>query len=42
MLADVCGDDLTALRIGVGEDILHKIVSKLVAGDVDERHARTL
>ena len=42
MLADVRRDDLTTLRICIGENILHKIVSKLVPGDVDERHARTL
>lgn len=42
VLTDVSSDDLTALRIGVGEDVLNKIVAELVTGNVDERHARAV
>ena len=42
VLADVRGDELATLGIGVGEDVLYKVVAKLVTGDVDKRHARAI
>ena len=42
MLADVSGNDLATLSIGVAEDVLDQVVSELVAGDIDERHARAV
>jgi len=42
VLADVSGDDLTTLSIGMTQDILNQVVSELVASDVDERHARAV
>ena len=39
MLADVGSDNLATLGIGVGEDVLNEVVAKLVAGNVDKRHA---
>lgn len=38
VLANVSRHNLTVLRIGVCQDPLDKIVSELVAGDVDEWH----
>jgi hypothetical protein len=42
VLADVSGNDLATLSIGVAEDVLDQVVSELVASDVDERHARAV
>lgn len=33
MLADVSSDNLTTLRVGVGEDVLDQVVTKLVTSD---------
>lgn len=42
MLANVGGDDLATLSIGMAEDVLDQVVSELVASDVNERHARAV
>lgn len=42
VLANMGGDDLTTLGISVGEDMLNEVVAVLIAGDVDERHTRTV
>lgn len=36
VLANVSGDDLTVLRIGMCEDVLDKVVAVLITRDVDE------
>lgn len=42
VLADVSCDELAALRVGIGKDVLYKVVAKLVTSDVDKRHARAI
>lgn len=42
VLADMGGNGFAVLRIGVRQDPLDEIVAKLVARNVDERHARTI
>jgi len=42
VLADVGGDDLATLSISMAENVLDQVVSELVAGDIDERHARAV
>lgn len=39
VLADVGSHNLTTLRIAVGEDVLDEVVTELISGNVDERHA---
>lgn len=41
MLANMAGDDITVLLIGVDKNVLNEVVAELVARDVDKRHART-
>lgn len=42
VLADVCSNELAALGIGIGEDVLYKVVAELVTSNVDQRHARAI
>ena len=42
MLANVGGDDLATLSIGMAQDVLNQVVSELVASDVNERHTRAV
>lgn len=42
MLADVCSDHVSVLGIGMGQDVLNEIIAILVAGNVDQRNARTV
>jgi hypothetical protein len=42
VLSDVRRNDFTTLRISVGEDILHEVIAKLIASNVNERHARAV
>jgi hypothetical protein len=42
VLANVLSNDLTMLRIGVSENVLDEVVAVLIAGDVNERDARTV
>ena len=39
VLADVAGNDLSVLWVGVRQDVLDQVVTVLVAGNVDERDA---
>jgi hypothetical protein len=36
VLANVAADDLTVLGTAIGQDVLHEVVSELVAGDYEE------
>lgn len=42
VLANVAGDDLATLSIGVAEDVLDQVVSELVTSDINERHTRAV
>ena len=42
MLANVGSNNLATLWVGVGENVLDKVVTELVASNVDEWHAWTL
>ena len=42
VLADMSGNDLAVLRVGVRQDVLDEIVAVLVAGNVDQRDAWTI
>ena len=42
VLADLSCNDLATLRVGVGKDVLNKVVAELVSRDVDERHTRAV
>lgn len=42
VLADVGGDNLPVLWVGVGQDVLNQVVSVLVASNVDEWNAWTI
>lgn len=42
VLADMAGDNLPMLWVGVGQDVLDQIVTVLVAGNVDEGNARAV
>lgn len=42
MLADVSSDHVSVLGIGMGQDVLNEIIAILVAGNVDQRNARTV
>jgi hypothetical protein len=42
VLADVAGDDLPMLRVGVSQNVLNEIVAILVAGDINEWNSRTI
>ena len=42
VLANVLGDNLTMLRVGVREDVLDEVVAVLVAGDINQGNARTI
>lgn len=42
MLADVSSNHVAVLGIGVGQDVLNEIIAILVAGNVNQRNARTV
>ena len=42
MLANMGGDNLSMLRVGVGEDVLNEVVTILVTGDVDKWNTRAI
>lgn len=42
MLAYVSSDHVSVLGIGMGQDVLNEIIAILVAGNVDQRNARTI
>ena len=42
VLADMSGNNLTMLRVGMSEDVLDEIVAVLVARDVDQGNTRTV
>lgn len=41
VLANVAADDLTVVRVAVGEDILDEVVSELVASNYEHVNTRT-
>ena len=41
VLADVAADDLTVVRVAVGEDVLDEVVSELVASNYEYVSIRT-
>jgi hypothetical protein len=42
VLSDVLSNNLTMLRVGVGENVLDEVVAVLVTGDIDQWDARTI
>jgi hypothetical protein len=42
VLANVLGDNLTMLRVGVSENVLDQVVTVLIAGNINQRNAWTV
>lgn len=42
MLADVLGNDLPMLRVGVSENVLNEVVAVLITRDIDQGNARAI
>jgi hypothetical protein len=42
MLADMLGNDLPMLRVGVSENVLNEVVAVLITRDIDQGNARAI